>query len=407
MNILIINQPPYNRGDESAHKGLIRTFLKRIPNARIKVVSSLYCMESIRQYAVDSKCVDYLFEPYPSMKFDRFISHDIYTNTIWPWRLHPNYKWYRRIYDWANLVVCAPGGICMGGFQDWDHLFHLKLAKIFHKPLAYYARSFGPFPTETESNRRFKEVSMEMLHYFSFFSVRDHKSELLAEELHIPHVSTVDSAFLDNPNVRIPYELEAVIEGHQYMVFVPNYLLWHYAYHGKITHETIIRFYGKMLDVIWENDPDIHVVMLPQLFCGRNYELCDVDFFRDLAISKNKSQVIVIPDCYSSDIQQSIIHKAQYVIGARYHSIVFAINQGTPCIALSYEHKIAGLMETLGLEDYSIDFTEALFTKENQAKCLSEVKRLIPLLSKEPIVKQKAKDIANACMDKFVERYLK
>ena len=38
MNILLIDQPLWNRGDESAHKGLVRSILKAIPNARIKVM---------------------------------------------------------------------------------------------------------------------------------------------------------------------------------------------------------------------------------------------------------------------------------------------------------------------------------------------------------------------------------
>ena len=35
MNILIINQPLNNRGDESAHKGLVRAIVKNIPEAEI------------------------------------------------------------------------------------------------------------------------------------------------------------------------------------------------------------------------------------------------------------------------------------------------------------------------------------------------------------------------------------
>ena len=59
MNILIINQPPYNRGDESAHKGLVRTLLKRFPDAQIKVMHEVWHSESYRQYAVKDKRVEY------------------------------------------------------------------------------------------------------------------------------------------------------------------------------------------------------------------------------------------------------------------------------------------------------------------------------------------------------------
>lgn len=403
MNILIINQPPFNRGDESAHKGLIRTLLKRFPNTKIKVMHEACLSESYRQYAVRDKRVEYFSEVEGCIKFPRFRNYDVFTNHTWLWKWHPTYRRMERIYKWADIVVCAPGGICMGGFQDWNHLYHLRLAQLFKRPLAYYGRSFGPFPTETERNRQFKKISLDMLHYFGYLSIRDHKTELLADELNIPYISTIDSAFLDSPKVEIPYELKSVVGDKPYMVFVPNYLLWHYAYKGRISHETVINFYCKVMDEIWAANPELNILMLPQLFCGREYALNDVELFRDLAKAKNDSRIIITADCYSSDIQQTLISKAKYVIGARYHSIVFALNQGVPCIALSYEHKMAGLLETLGKTEWCIEFSKTLDSKENQEKCLEQIRKLIPSLKPDTEGQKKAKLIAQKGMDKFVE----
>lgn len=58
---------------------------------------------------------------------------------------------YNELYKESDVVLCAPGGICMGGFQNWWHLFMLQLAKYIGKPLVYYGRSFGPFPVVTRS----------------------------------------------------------------------------------------------------------------------------------------------------------------------------------------------------------------------------------------------------------------
>lgn len=401
MNILIVNQPPFNRGDESAHKGLIRTIIKQFPGVQIRVMCPSYNAESIRQYRVHSECVSYITDPMGYIGYGFLSWHGLTLSNILQ-SLRPSFKKYKRIYEWADVVLCAPGGICMGGFQDWDHLNHLALAKIFKKPLVYYGRSFGPFPTETEKNRAFKKLSLEMLHYFSFLSIRDHKTELLADEFGIPYVSTVDSAFLDSPQVEIPYEVLRAIGSKPYMVFVPNYLLWHYAYKGRIRHETVIDFYSRMMDVIWKVTPEINIVMLPQLFGGNEYPFIDVEFFRELAKGKNDSRVIVLPDCYSSDIQQTIIRDAKYVIGARYHSIVFSINQGVPCVALSYEHKINGLLESIGKTEWCVDFSKALDTSENQEKCLEEVQELISNLSVDTNIQLIAKNKANACFEKFL-----
>lgn len=402
MNILIINQPPFNRGDESAHKALLRTLIQQLPSANIKVLFDGDHIESIRQYAVHNEHISYVKIPIHFLKSEQIANKGLYYNRRWLWNLHPFFRRYRRIYKWADVVICAPGGICMGGFQDWNHLYHLLMAKFYHKPLAYYGRSFGPFPTETEGNRLFKKYSMEMLNYFSFLSIRDHKTEILAEELNIPYVSTVDTAFLDSPEVEIPYELKSLIGKKPYVIFVPNYLLWHYAYKGKVSHEQIMSFYSKVIDELIAAFPDCNIVMLPQLFCGRQYSLSDIDFFRDLANLKNDNRIIVTPDCYSSDIQQTIIHGAKALLGSRYHSIVFAINQNVPFVALSYEHKIVGLLETLGKQDCCVDITNTFVNKDKENATIEQIRALLQVIDKDAVAQQKAKTIARQCMDSFI-----
>lgn len=403
MNILIINQPPFNRGDESAHKGLIRSLLRRIPDASITVLTKQEWLESVRQYAVYEDRANYVCLPDNLLNLRRIKKLGLYTGLKCVWSLHPIIWYFRKYYKWADIVVCAPGGICMGGFQDWDHLFMLHLAKYYNKPLAYFGRSFGPFPTETKANRIFKAQSIKMLNYFSFLSLRDSKSEKLAQEMGYSYISTVDTAFLDAPKVEIPYEIKRAIGDSPYMVFVPNYLLWHYAYKDKISHETILSFYSRLMDIIWEYNPDFNIVMLPQLF-GRDYryDVSDVSLFRDLAKMKDDSRVVITSDNYSSDVQQSVIANSKYVIGARYHSIIFAINQDVPFISLSYEHKMIGLLETLDKKEWCIDFTNTFENETTQRETLERIKSLIPNLCKDPMIREKAKKIAENGMDQFI-----
>lgn len=404
MKILIVNQPPFNRGDESAHKALIRTLLRRFPDAKFRVLTKNEWRESVRQYAVIDKRVEYVYEPLSYLKLSGFIKQGLQKNRKWLWHIHPLMKLYKMHFKWADLVLCAPGGICMGGFQDWNHMLMLQLTKFYNKPLAYYGRSFGPFPTETKLNRIYKKLSMEMLDYFSFLSIRDYKTELIAQELKIQYTPTVDSAFLDSPAVEIPYEIKNAIGKDPYMVFVPNYLLWHFAYKGRVTHDTVMSFYSKIMDLIWECDKNINIVMLPQIFGRDNqYEFSDVRMFRDLAKQKNSSKIIITSDNYSSDIQQTIIAGSKYVLGARYHSIVFALNQGVPCIALSYEHKIAGLLESLNKKEWCVDFVNTLDSSENQEKTLTKIKILLQTIKPDETIQTKAKSIAASCMDQFVE----
>ena len=405
MNILIINQPPFNRGDESAHKALIRGLLKFLPDSELHVLYNIGVNESIRQYKIIDKRVSYIYAPIPNGKVWLFKVLGMKRNFTLPWYFHKYFRQYKGIYNWADIVVCAPGGICMGGFQDWDHLFHLVLAKFYKKPLAYYGRSFGPFPIQTLDNRKFKELSLQMLHYFDFLAIRDHKTELLADELKIPYLSTVDTAFLDSPKINIPYELKMAIGDKPYVVFVPNYLLWHYAYKGRVSHEQIMAFYLILLQDLLETFNECNVVMLPQLFCGREYALSDVDFFRDLANRANTPRLIVTADCYSSDIQQMIIKDAKMLVGSRYHSIVFAINQSVPFVALSYEHKIAGLLDTVGESERCVNILKTFDSQTNMQETLQAIRIKLHNTSLPTETRIKAKTIAEECMNQFVKTF--
>ena len=56
MNILIVNQPLNNRGDESAHKGLVRRLSKQYPKGEINVLFVSANQDSVNQFNPLSKC---------------------------------------------------------------------------------------------------------------------------------------------------------------------------------------------------------------------------------------------------------------------------------------------------------------------------------------------------------------
>lgn len=401
MKILIINQPLNNRGDESAHKALIRAILAKLPSVSICVLWIGENPDSIRQFAVTDKRVEYV-----NLKnirgFNRIIAPSLryfafyFLNMFYPtfWHLISYYKK-------ADWVICAPGGICMGGFQNWMHLYMLKMAKYLNKPLIYYGRSFGPFPTYTKANRMFKKISLEMLNYFSFLSIRDRKTEELADELNLKYISTVDTAFLDSPKVNLPAEIISQIGNKDYLVFVPNLLIWHYKYKNRLTKEAVINFYKHIIDKINLLSPSLNIVMLPQTFNYGTYLGDDINLFRDIQKETKNSNIIIIEDKYSSDIQQTIISRAKFLIGARYHSIVFAINNNIPFIALSYEHKISGLLMSLGKTDRIVDITN--LSNNDNMQILENIEKCMLDLKTDDKALIKAKDMAYGCFDKLID----
>lgn len=351
-NIIIINQPWSNRGDEAAHRSLMRALDREFPDAHFTVLFLQVNDNDINDLIVKSDRITYT-NVTGFRRGIHFLQHwTLRFNILCLSLLHPSIRKYAKHIKSANLIICAPGGIDMGGNQCWAHVFNLTLAKYYKKKLVYYSRSFGPFPLETKSNRVFKKISLQLLNSFDFLSIRDKKTMELADILHLKYIPSIDTAFLDTPNAKIPKEISDLIGNEKYVVFVPNSLTWHKTYKNA-EQEKIDDYFVSILQILLSSKRK--VIMLPQLTSTVPYSDPDYAYFIKLTKLVENDNAIVIADTYSSDIQQKIIARSEYVIGARYHSIVFAINNAVPFISLSYEHKMTGLLEILELQDREIN----------------------------------------------------
>ena len=390
MKLLLIDQPIRNRGDESAHKALVRSLLAALPGVEITVPyrypeadMAPFMVPGVRYVHTEEDLFYYRCRLYGAKYGLRFL-----------WHMDPAIRSLSALYRAADAVVCAPGGINLGGFKDWHHLFYLQLAEHLGKPLLYFGRSIGPFP-ETDPDRvRFKRKASEVLDGMRFISLRD------AESLRYigarPHVATLDSAFLERPSAEIPQEVRDYVGDSPYFVFVPNSLVWHYRY-KDMPLETVRDFFADLLDAFRATHPECKVVLLPQLYNGPLWIENDRLFFEQVA----REGAFIAPDTYSSDVQQAIIRGGRFLVGARYHSEVFAINNDVPFVALSYEHKMSGLVEALGLSAQVVDISDAVRTPDGRAQAIAAA--LAVPLAADPAAGRKAAEIARKGFDAFLK----
>lgn len=67
--------------------------------------------------------------------------------------------------------------------------------------------------------------------------------------------------------------------------------------------------------------------------------------------AKSKAKIYLDQSERSPQVMRGIIRKARAMIASRFHSCVFALLEGTPVRAISYNYKTDGIMEDLGLSD--------------------------------------------------------
>ena len=276
MKILLLNQPVYNRGDEAAHRSLIRTINNSIPNALITIV-----LENIKEGTIEQIRVDNPNNTYININTDigyrksRIFS--ICSNLMIVSFLIRSNRVLANYIKESDIVICAPGGICLGGFYNWSHLYIMKLCNYLAKPIIYYSRSIGPFNPQNILQKFFCSKAQTVLKNVDFLSLRDAKSMDLADTLSISYIKAIDSAFLDVPNVKAPDSVKSKVSSKPYVVFVPNQLTWHPTF-CNMTQESIDKSYLKMIEII-ACKTDYNIVMLPQLYLSNK---SDYEYFKRL-----------------------------------------------------------------------------------------------------------------------------
>lgn len=378
MRIAILNQPTGNRGDEAAHKAFVRSIANTMPDCQVDVIFILERQTNIDEFNVKLSNIGYINATSVSLGYVRVIHWCYIRKLFFLSYLHPLLWKYKHILKRYDKVICAPGGMCMGGFKNWMHIWALETAKRLHKPIYYWGRSIGPFPDIDVDSKVFKQNSINLLKCFSFTCLRDSISIKYAEELGIKAVETVDSVFLDRPQAAIPENILQQIGTTDYIVFVPNELTWHPRY-KKDNSLKIDEFFLSLMDLLVTRWPDRKIVMLPQTYKS---SIDDFSYFKRLASKSGKRNILVIDENQSSDIQQTIIACSKLVIGARYHSIVFAINNEVPFISLSYEHKMKGLLERLLMTKYLVEIQD-IFDKGNEEQYNLAIEKVGRLLTEK------------------------
>lgn len=423
MRFLLINQPMFNRGDEAAHKALVYALLQHFPDCSIEVLFTGRPQEAVDECRVDDSRVTYTNLPVTERYLNTYLRRLIW-NIRFLWLFNPVARDIAKRCRKADWIISSPGDKSLGARYDWDHLFFVTIAEYAGRHVAYYGRSIGPFPEDSPEHKRFNLLSKRALRRADFLSLRDPESCRIADTLGLSYVRTLDTAFLYTPMTQLPAEVTTAIGDGEYIVLVPNYLITNAKdFRGHSTPFQVKLFFTELSRRILEQFPDCRIVMLPQLFCGSDYASRDEEFFSDIAAEVADDRMVVLHDTLPSECHQAIIAGAKCVVGARYHSIVFAINNDVPFVTLNYENRILGMLEALGKQDRVVDITLALepprgrrllsetpvgepdssaLTFEAEvaiARILDRMQRLSP----DDEARRRAKEDTSKCFDSFVD----
>lgn len=253
-----------------------------------------------------------------------------------------------------DLLVNADMQVCIGGgyLRAKDDLsstvillllFHqVWLAKALHKPVYLYAQSFGPYPRSLQ-----QRIARFGLKRADLILVRESKSLAALEDIGISGDTVLqvpDSAFAFAPehSTRIDAFLPKKRSGTYYVgITVRSWL----ETSGQQAYEAAM---AACIDRLQQLS-NIEVIVIPQVTSTLQHD-DDRAVGKRLARLLTRSDRVVFIDRRLSHYDIKAVYGClDYLIGTRFHSVIFALTAYVPAIAIEYEHKTSGIMNDLGL----------------------------------------------------------
>lgn len=265
----------------------------------------------------------------------------------------------------SDLIIHAPGGPNIGDIYRKSEFLILQRLNLVRKlgiKYMFYAPSMGPFNNKSRNYLR-KKVILGAERVI----VRDPISQNYVQNL----VNTkeielaLDSAlqheidYIENDNKLNKYEsLKLFLHNHNKCIGITiTDLLWHPNYRSTEKYKNNIKIvFEKFLPEIVKMG--YGVIFIPQLYGTAN----DFDLMKEFMKDKNNYFILdANNDNYDAYFQQFLISKLYAVVGMRYHSNIFSAKMGIPFISISYEQKMKGFMNNIGLDDFCIDIENLNF----------------------------------------------
>jgi colanic acid/amylovoran biosynthesis protein len=254
-----------------------------------------------------------------------------------------------RSYSHTDLVVAAGGGYLYttsgtrGNLVLLSTVLSFLLGRLLDKPVVLYAQSIGPFSSRIQA-----WLVRRALDRVQLIQVRERRSLTLLQgwKLRVPVVLATDAAFLiaaespPGPSVCAgPASCVGVTVRH-----------WFRDASRQLRYEQLLAAFVDWLIA----EAKAQVVFVPQV----THALAGDD---DRAVARRVVARLRQPggaQLVEAELRpgqvKSLCGRMRFFLGTRMHSNLFASSMGVPVLAIGYLPKTSGLMEELGLAEWTL-----------------------------------------------------
>ena len=387
MNILVIpGCDDTNRGDQALIWESVRIAKDAGLNGNFYMISTEECSLQSQNEGIFS--TPYIL-PHPSVHFKRMSDNRKYTTKLkllWGIRaicdlcvavpltqncfrkifkhfLPKDKKRTLNLYEDIDVAIVKGGGFLHANsglaeiYKIYFFLYHIILALSMNIPVLVMPNSYGPF--ESRIARRLIRKTLSKCDIVTSRESISH--DILLNECNVESKVTMDlGAYLQKAEKFNPYKyLESknikFILNKNVVITVRPYRFPSHS-NPQLLYEKYIMSIVELIE--WLNDNGYQVVLAEHVY-SHNYHESDMKAIEDIQTKLDKNNNIeykIISD-HSLDCRQmkSIYSCFDYMVGTRFHSVIFALFSNVPSIAITYGgNKGIGIMKDLDIDDYSI-----------------------------------------------------
>ena len=256
------------------------------------------------------------------------------------------------------------------------------IGSLLKKPIILYTQSIGPFATSFQ-----RWVTGVVLNRTQLIFVREGHTILTLKTIGVKAkliTRTTDAGFLFDSAKE--FQLSDIIKDAEALkaktlvgITVRKWL----NQEGQNNFEKAV---AKFINMITEDeDKNIRILFIPQVTSTTHNDDDRVVASRIVDLVVNKQQVFNCTDAYDHYELKKLYSCLDFLVGTRFHSVIFSLTSYVPALAIEYEYKTSGIMNDLGLSEWVIPIEQV--TADNLYEKFRQ------LLSEGDIYKQKLRDV--------------
>jgi polysaccharide pyruvyl transferase WcaK-like protein len=288
---------------------------------------------------------------------------------------------YCREYHKADIVLDLSGdSFSDKGARSPISILGILIALTLRKPVVIYSQSIGPFIKLT------MPLAKMCLNKAHLITVREETSEKYLKAIGVnktPVYQVADCAFALTPitseEARGILAKEGIHRGDSPLVGVSvSSFIVQLAQRNTANlrvpgneKDSYLGLMARLVDFLTESI-QAQVVFVPHVIAPRWWirddRVVGQEIYRQV---KGKSKVSLIKHDYTPQQLKGVIGQCDLFIGSRMHAVIAALSMHVPAIALGWSYKYAGIMERLGLRQYTCEYSsltaEELISKVSDA----------------------------------------